>query len=75
MALILGIDRFLSEARMLVSMIGNGVATVIMAARSEKELTGEDLQRIRLAGTTVPGPVTLAQFGERALTFLWQPAT
>jgi aerobic C4-dicarboxylate transport protein len=32
MALILGIDRFMSEARSLVNMIGNAVATVVMAA-------------------------------------------
>lgn len=32
MALILGIDRFMSEARALVNMIGNAVATVVMAA-------------------------------------------
>jgi len=31
MALILGIDRFMSEARALVNMIGNGVATIVMA--------------------------------------------
>jgi aerobic C4-dicarboxylate transport protein len=37
MALILGIDRFMSEARALVNMIGNGVATVVMA-RWEGEL-------------------------------------
>ena len=32
MALILGIDRFMSEARALVNMIGNAVATIVMAA-------------------------------------------
>lgn len=31
MALILGIDRFMSEARAVVNMIGNAVATVVMA--------------------------------------------
>ena len=31
MALILGIDRFMSEARALVNMIGNGVATVVVS--------------------------------------------
>jgi aerobic C4-dicarboxylate transport protein len=43
MALILGIDRFMSEARALVNMIGNGVATVVMA-RWEGEL---DVERMR----------------------------
>lgn len=46
MALILGIDRFMSEARALVNMIGNGVATVVMA-RWEGELTRADLQALR----------------------------
>ncbi|WP_093555523.1 dicarboxylate/amino acid:cation symporter [Pseudoduganella namucuonensis] len=46
MALILGIDRFMSEARALVNMIGNGVATVVMA-RWEGELDREKLATIR----------------------------
>ncbi|MET4476730.1 dicarboxylate/amino acid:cation symporter [Bradyrhizobium sp. F1.13.3] len=37
MALILGIDRFMSEARALVNVIGNGVATIVIS-RSEGEL-------------------------------------
>src|SRR5262245_11273877 len=45
MALILGIDRFMAEARSLVNMIGNAVATVVMAAW-EGEL---DRDRLRLA--------------------------
>ncbi len=45
MALILGIDRFMSEARALVNMIGNAVATIVMA-RLEGEL---DRDRLRLA--------------------------
>ncbi len=45
MALILGIDRFMSEARAIVNLIGNAVATVVMA-RIEGEL---DLGQLRLA--------------------------
>jgi len=37
MALILGIDRFMSEARALTNIIGNAVATVVIS-RSENEL-------------------------------------
>jgi aerobic C4-dicarboxylate transport protein len=44
MALILGIDRFLSMFRALVNMIGNGVATLVLA-RWEGELEGETLRR------------------------------
>ena len=41
-ALILGIDRFMSEARALVNVIGNGVATIVIS-RTEREL---DLDRV-----------------------------
>src|SRR5580692_9480850 len=47
MALILGIDRFLSMFRALVNMIGNGVATLVLS-RWEGELESETLRR-RLA--------------------------
>ncbi|QSX76909.1 dicarboxylate/amino acid:cation symporter [Agrilutibacter solisilvae] len=44
LALILGIDRFMSEARALTNLIGNGVATIVVA-RWENELDRETLQR------------------------------
>jgi aerobic C4-dicarboxylate transport protein len=44
MALILGIDRFMSMFRALVNMIGNGVATLVVA-RWENELDRETLQQ------------------------------
>lgn len=44
MALILGIDRFLSMFRALVNMIGNGVATLVLA-RWEGELDSETLTK------------------------------
>ena len=47
MALILGIDRFMSMFRASVNMIGNGVATLVVT-RWEKELDSETL-RTRLA--------------------------
>ena len=43
LALILGIDRFMSEARALTNLIGNGVATLVVA-----KWTG-DLDEARLA--------------------------
>ena len=43
MALILGIDRFMSMFRALINMVGNGVATVVVA-RWEKELDRKTLQ-------------------------------
>jgi aerobic C4-dicarboxylate transport protein len=44
MALILGIDRFLSMCRAAVNMIGNAVATLVVA-RWENELDRATLQR------------------------------
>jgi aerobic C4-dicarboxylate transport protein len=44
MALILGIDRFMSMFRAAVNVIGNGVATLVVA-RWEKELDRQTLQR------------------------------
>jgi len=43
MALVLGIDRFMSMFRALVNMIGNGVATIVVA-RWEKEIDRKSLQ-------------------------------
>ena len=50
MALILGIDRFMSMFRATVNMIGNGVATLVVA-RWEKELDRDTLQRNLVAGS------------------------
>jgi aerobic C4-dicarboxylate transport protein len=44
MALLLGIDRFMSMARAVVNMIGNGVATLVIS-RWEREMDRETLQR------------------------------
>ena len=44
MALILGIDRFMSMCRATVNMIGNGVATVVVS-RWEKEVDAATLQK------------------------------
>ncbi len=49
LALILGIDRFMSEARALTNLVGNGVATIVVAkwtgdldaTRLQRELDGE----------------------------------
>jgi len=45
LALILGIDRFMSEARALTNLVGNGVATVVVS-RWEKELDINKMTRI-----------------------------
>lgn len=51
MALILGVDRFLSMCRALVNMTGNAVATLVIA-RWENELHRSALQRHLLGETT-----------------------
>ncbi|MOA60704.1 C4-dicarboxylate transport protein [compost metagenome] len=44
LALILGIDRFMSEARALTNLIGNGVASVVVA-KWVGQLDADQLQR------------------------------
>jgi aerobic C4-dicarboxylate transport protein len=44
LALILGIDRFMSEARALTNFIGNGVATVVVS-HWEKELDRDAMDK------------------------------
>ncbi|NTY01086.1 dicarboxylate/amino acid:cation symporter [Deinococcus sp. JMULE3] len=52
LALILGIDRFMSEGRAITNIIGNGVATLVVA-RSEKALDMNRLTRV-LNGEQLP---------------------
>jgi aerobic C4-dicarboxylate transport protein len=55
LALILGIDRFMSEARSLTNFIGNGVAAIVVA-RWENELDKVQLHR-ELSGHTAATPI------------------
>jgi aerobic C4-dicarboxylate transport protein len=50
LALILGIDRFMSEARSITNFIGNGVATIVVS-RWEGEL---DLKKLRAELEGIP---------------------
>jgi aerobic C4-dicarboxylate transport protein len=50
LALLLGVDRFMSECRAITNLIGNGVATLVVA-RWEREL---DAKRLQLALTREP---------------------
>ena len=45
LALILGIDRFMSEARAITNFIGNGVATVVVS-RWENELDSDQMNKV-----------------------------
>jgi aerobic C4-dicarboxylate transport protein len=57
MALILGIDRFMSECRALTNFIGNGVATVVVS-KWENELDVETMQRELAKPSKGAGPGT-----------------
>jgi aerobic C4-dicarboxylate transport protein len=55
LALLVGIDRFMSECRALTNLVGNGVATVVIA-RWEGEVSPETLQaRLRDEGEATNG--------------------
>jgi len=54
LALILGIDRFMSEARALTNLIGNGVATLVVS-KWENELNAERLNSMLDSGTWEDG--------------------
>lgn len=51
-ALLIGVDRFMSEARAVTNLIGNGVATVVVS-KMEKEFNPEQEKRA-LAGKVTP---------------------
>lgn len=48
MALLIGVDRFMSEARAITNLIGNGVATVVIS-KSEKEFDESAAREVRSA--------------------------
>ncbi|AOZ50186.1 dicarboxylate/amino acid:cation symporter [Chromobacterium vaccinii] len=54
LALLIGIDRFMSEARAITNLIGNGVATVVIA-KWEKALDVERMRQV-LEGAEPPAP-------------------
>ncbi|HEY0792266.1 MAG TPA: dicarboxylate/amino acid:cation symporter [Chthoniobacterales bacterium] len=64
LALIVGIDRFMSECRALTNLIGNGVATVVVS-RWEKEVTGAEVEaRLRAKAPTLDDAVLPEAHGE-----------
>lgn len=54
MVLVLGVDRLMSEARAVTNLIGNGVATVVVA-RWENELDRETAKRVLDSGQPASG--------------------
>ncbi|MBQ0932386.1 dicarboxylate/amino acid:cation symporter [Ideonella sp. 4Y16] len=64
LALILGIDRFMSEARALTNLIGNGVATLVVAKWCGQR---DDAQmQAALDGAPMPAELGLQQTAEQA---------
>jgi len=57
LALILGIDRFMSEARSLTNFIGNGVAAIVVA-RWENDLNATQLAAELSGSRSMPAPQT-----------------
>ncbi len=57
LALLVGIDRFMSECRALTNLIGNGVATVVIS-RWENEIT-EALNENLKHPLTLPDKMTI----------------
>jgi aerobic C4-dicarboxylate transport protein len=60
LALILGIDRFMSEARALTNLIGNGVATIVVAKWC-KQLDENTLQSELASGGKAAAPSAAPQ--------------
>ena len=56
LAILVGIDRFMSECRSLTNLVGNGVATVVIS-RWEKEITPEELRANLEAKRSLTAPV------------------
>ncbi len=56
LALLLGVDRFMSEARAITNFIGNGVATIFLA-NNEKEFDREKMDHA-FANNTEPGNIS-----------------
>ncbi len=52
LAILVGIDRFMSECRALTNLVGNGLATVVIS-RWEKEVTKEELRANMLKSKSV----------------------
>jgi aerobic C4-dicarboxylate transport protein len=59
-AVLVGVDRFMSQCRALVNLIGNGVATLVVAAW-ERQLDREKLKRELRAGPAAAEAGELAQ--------------
>jgi len=60
LTLLLGVDRFMSEMRALTNLVGNGVATIVVA-KWEKELDAERMTRVLNGDTAITDDNLLAE--------------
>src|SRR6202046_1594448 len=58
MAMVLGVDKFMSECRALTNIVGNGIATIVISA-SEGELDRHKLNDALLNGAPLTTPATV----------------
>ena len=58
-ALILGVDRFMSEARALTNLVGNGVATIVVGKWCGA-VDEEQMKRVLAGDSDVPLPAAPA---------------
>ena len=65
MALILGIDRFMSECRALTNFVGNGVATVVVS-KWEKELDTDRMHEVLNGRVAIEDDKSLKEVREAA---------
>ncbi|CCQ97449.1 C4-dicarboxylate transport protein [[Clostridium] ultunense Esp] len=64
LTLLLGVDRFMSEARAITNLIGNGVATVVVAKwekefdqkRADRILNGEEVEEVEEISQKIEAP-------------------
>jgi len=70
-ALLLGVDRFMSEARAITNVIGNGVATLVIA-KSEGEFD-EARYQLALQGNSVPAARVTEPVAELPLVEIVRP--
>jgi aerobic C4-dicarboxylate transport protein len=58
LAILVGIDKFMSECRALTNVVGNGVATIVVS-RWEKELDHDKMVELRRIMANQPAPVSI----------------
>ena len=69
LTLLLGVDRFMSEMRALTNLVGNGVATIVVA-KWEHELDEGRMQRVLDGQEEIEGDVLLGSAAIETVPFV-----